>query len=64
MRSRLVEAYFADRPMSAPLERVRVATTQRQSEALFGDVEVKAAWPGAIRGGLWLVRPDEPTQKT
>lgn len=64
MRSRFVEAYFDDHPMSAPLERVRVATTQHQSEALFGDVEVKAAWPGAIRGGLWLVHPDEPTQKT
>jgi hypothetical protein len=64
MRNRLVEAYLDDHAMSAGLERVRVAITQSQSTALFGDDEVETAWQGTIRGALWLVHPDEPTQKT
>ena len=64
MRSRLIEAYSDDHGLSAPLERVRVATTQDQSKKLYGVDEVEAAWGGAISGGLWLVHPDEPTQKT
>jgi hypothetical protein len=64
MRNRLVEAYLDDHAMSAGLERVRAATTQHDARALFGDADVEAAWAGVISGALWLVHPDEPTQKT
>jgi hypothetical protein len=63
MRNRLIEAYLDDHPMSAGLETVRVAMTQDASESLRADAAATAAWAGTIRGGLWLVHPDEPTQK-